>query len=74
MKYVNQETAVNDENIEVRENAGTPGISDPGAVLAGFVRKAGHSVIPIPGASAFAALASVAGAGGKRGAAHPGGG
>ena len=26
VKYVNQETAVYDENIEVRENAGTPGI------------------------------------------------
>ena len=46
-------------------DAGTPGISDPGALLAGLVRKAGHKVVPIPGPSAFASLVSVAGAGGK---------
>ena len=46
-------------------DAGTPGISDPGAILAGRARAAGHRVVPIPGASAFASLASVAGAGGK---------
>ena len=53
------------QKVAYASDAGTPGISDPGAVLAGLARKAGHSVIPIPGASAFAALASVAGAGGK---------
>ena len=53
------------QKVAYASDAGTPGISDPGALLAGFARKAGHSVIPIPGASAFAALASVAGAGGK---------
>lgn len=52
-------------NIAFASDAGTPGISDPGAILAGLVRKAGHSVVPIPGPSAFATLASVAGAGGK---------
>ena len=46
-------------------DAGTPGISDPGAVLATMVRGAGHTVVPIPGPSAFATLVSVAGAGGK---------
>ena len=46
-------------------DAGTPGISDPGAVLAEKARSAGHRVIPIPGPSAFATLASVAGSGGK---------
>jgi len=46
-------------------DAGTPGISDPGAVLVDLVRDAGHEVIPIPGASAFATLISVAGSGGK---------
>ncbi|MGN0729500.1 16S rRNA (cytidine(1402)-2'-O)-methyltransferase [Treponema sp.] len=46
-------------------DAGTPGISDPGAVLVDFARKAGHTVIPVPGASAFAALVSVSGSGGK---------
>ena len=53
------------KNIAFASDAGTPGISDPGAVLAGLVRKAGHSVVPIPGPSAFATLVSVAGAGGK---------
>lgn len=53
------------KNIAFASDAGTPGISDPGAILAGLVRKAGHSVVPIPGPSAFATLASVSGAGGK---------
>lgn len=53
------------KNIAFASDAGTPGISDPGAILAGLVRKAGHSVVPIPGPSAFATLASVAGTGGK---------
>jgi len=42
-------------------DAGTPGLSDPGSVLVRAVREAGHSVIPIPGPSAFATLLSVAG-------------
>ena len=53
------------QKIAYASDAGTPGISDPGAILAGLARKAGHTVIPIPGASAFATLASVAGVGGK---------
>ena len=43
-------------------DAGTPALSDPGAVLVQLAVKAGHEVIPIPGPSAFAALVSVAGA------------
>jgi 16S rRNA (cytidine1402-2'-O)-methyltransferase len=46
-------------------DAGTPGLSDPGPVLAAGAAAAGHLVLPIPGASAFAALVSVAGAVGK---------
>lgn len=53
------------KDVAYASDAGTPGISDPGAVLAGMVRKAGHSVVPVPGPSAFATLVSVAGAGGK---------
>ena len=53
------------QTVAYASDAGTPGISDPGAVLAGLARNAGHRVIPIPGPSAFATLASVAGAGGK---------
>jgi 16S rRNA (cytidine1402-2'-O)-methyltransferase len=43
-------------------DAGTPALSDPGAVLARLAAEAGHEVVPIPGPSAFAALVSVAGA------------
>jgi 16S rRNA (cytidine1402-2'-O)-methyltransferase len=42
-------------------DAGTPALSDPGAVLARLAADAGHEVIPIPGPSAFAALLSVSG-------------
>jgi 16S rRNA (cytidine1402-2'-O)-methyltransferase len=43
-------------------DAGTPGLSDPGAVLVRIVAEAGYPVLPVPGPSAFAALVSVAGA------------
>lgn len=52
-------------DIAYASDAGTPGISDPGAVLVDCVRNAGFDVVPIPGASAFATLISVAGSGGK---------
>jgi len=42
-------------------DAGTPAVSDPGAVLARLAAAAGHEVIPVPGPSALAALVSVAG-------------
>ncbi len=53
------------QSVAYASDAGTPGISDPGAVLARLAREAGHTVVPIPGPSAFATLVSVAGAGGK---------
>jgi 16S rRNA (cytidine1402-2'-O)-methyltransferase len=46
-------------------DAGTPALSDPGALLARRAAEAGHQVIPIPGPSAFAALCSVSGGMGK---------
>lgn len=46
-------------------DAGTPGISDPGARLAGAVRAAGFDVVPIPGASAITTLISAASNTGK---------
>lgn len=52
-------------SVAYASDAGTPGISDPGAVLVDCVREGGHNVVPIPGASAFATLISVAGSGGK---------
>ena len=42
-------------------DAGTPGISDPGALLICSVRQAGYDVVPVPGASALAAALSVSG-------------
>jgi len=42
-------------------DAGTPGISDPGAQAARRARAAGHRVVPIPGPSALATLASASG-------------
>lgn len=46
-------------------DAGTPGVSDPGAVLVRAVRDAGFPVVPIPGASAFSTIVSVCGFPGK---------
>jgi 16S rRNA (cytidine1402-2'-O)-methyltransferase len=48
-------------DVAYASDAGSPAVSDPGAVLAGVVAEAGFAVIPIPGPSAFAALVSVAG-------------
>jgi 16S rRNA (cytidine1402-2'-O)-methyltransferase len=42
-------------------DAGTPGISDPGAALVQAVVAAGHRVVPVPGASSVTAALSVAG-------------
>ncbi len=46
-------------------DAGTPGISDPGARLVNIVREAGFSIVPIPGCSAVITLLSAAGNIGK---------
>jgi 16S rRNA (cytidine1402-2'-O)-methyltransferase len=42
-------------------DAGTPAVSDPGAVLVAGVRAAGHRVFPIPGVSALTAALSASG-------------
>jgi len=42
-------------------DAGTPGVSDPGALLVAAVRAAGLAVIPIPGPSALTTALSAAG-------------
>lgn len=49
------------ERIAYVSDAGTPGISDPGAKLVDAVRAAGFAVLPLPGANAAAAAVSVAG-------------
>jgi 16S rRNA (cytidine1402-2'-O)-methyltransferase len=51
----------NGENIALVTDAGTPGISDPGAVVVDLVRKAGVKVVPIPGVSAVIAALSASG-------------
>lgn len=49
------------DSIALVTDAGTPGVSDPGATLVAAVREAGFRVEPIPGASAVVAAISVAG-------------
>ncbi|MEQ1661651.1 MAG: 16S rRNA (cytidine(1402)-2'-O)-methyltransferase [Thiobacillus sp.] len=49
------------EAVAYVSDAGTPAISDPGARLVAAVRAAGHTVIPIPGASAVVTALSAAG-------------
>jgi len=49
------------KSVALVSDAGTPGISDPGARTVRAVRAAGYPVIPIPGPSAVAAAISAAG-------------
>ncbi|MFA5081328.1 MAG: 16S rRNA (cytidine(1402)-2'-O)-methyltransferase [Hydrogenophilaceae bacterium] len=48
-------------SVALVSDAGTPGISDPGAVVVRAVREAGLTVVPLPGASAAATALSAAG-------------
>lgn len=49
------------ESVALISDAGTPGVSDPGARLVARVRSAGFRVIPLPGACAAVAAWSAAG-------------
>jgi 16S rRNA (cytidine1402-2'-O)-methyltransferase len=49
------------QSVAFVSDAGTPAVSDPGALLVQAVRAAGFRVIPIPGASAALAALSTAG-------------
>ncbi|MBU3694304.1 MAG: 16S rRNA (cytidine(1402)-2'-O)-methyltransferase [Rhodocyclaceae bacterium] len=49
------------ERIALISDAGTPGISDPGAVVVAAVQAAGLAVVPIPGPSALACARSASG-------------
>ena len=49
------------DSVALVTDAGTPGISDPGAALVAAIRGAGFKVEPIPGASAVAAAISASG-------------
>ncbi len=50
------------QRVAYASDAGTPGISDPGARLVAAVVAAGFRVVPLPGASSVTAALSVAGA------------
>lgn len=49
------------ESIALVTDAGTPGISDPGAIVVNVLREAGVRVVPVPGASAVIAALSASG-------------
>ncbi len=49
------------ESIALVSDAGTPAISDPGAVLVSLAHKEGITVVPLPGPSALATALSVSG-------------
>lgn len=49
------------ERIAYVSDAGTPGVSDPGARLVAAVRAAGQRVLPLPGASSVTTLIGAAG-------------
>ena len=50
-----------DRDVALVTDAGTPGVSDPGADLVAAARDAGFTVVPIPGPSAVATALSAAG-------------
>ena len=51
------------EDVALVSDAGTPGISDPGAILVEKTVKAGYRVVPVPGPSALSCALSVSGFG-----------
>lgn len=68
--HQHNETAITDKiltlldsgkRIALVTDAGTPGISDPGAILVKRVREHGYPVIPVPGANAAVCALSAAG-------------
>ena len=54
------------EDLALVTDAGTPGVSDPGAELVGPWTAAGGRVVPVPGASAVLAAVSASGVAGPR--------
>jgi len=49
------------QSVALVSDAGTPGVSDPGALLVGMAHQAGVPVVPIPGANAAIVALSAAG-------------
>ena len=56
--------ALDDHDVALVSDAGTPTVSDPGQALVEAAWAAGHTVVPIPGPSAVTTALSVAGYGG----------
>lgn len=57
-------SALDEHDVALVSDAGTPTVSDPGQALVEAAWAAGHTVVPIPGPSAVTAALSVAGYGG----------
>lgn len=57
-------SALDEHDVALVSDAGTPSLSDPGQALVEAAWAAGHTVVPIPGPSAVTAILSVAGYGG----------
>ena len=55
------EKLLSGQTIALVSDAGTPGISDPGAVLVNKARAAGITIVPLPGPSALTTALSAAG-------------
>jgi 16S rRNA (cytidine1402-2'-O)-methyltransferase len=53
--------ALDEGDVALVTDAGTPGVNDPGQRLVAAAVAAGHAVVPIPGPSAVAAALSVSG-------------
>lgn len=56
--------ALDEHDVALVSDAGTPTVSDPGQALVEAAWSAGHEVVPIPGPSSVTAALSVAGYGG----------
>ncbi len=57
-------TALDEGDVALVSDAGTPTLSDPGQALVTAAWAAGHTVVPIPGPSSVTAALSIAGYGG----------
>jgi 16S rRNA (cytidine1402-2'-O)-methyltransferase len=57
-------SALDEHDVALVSDAGTPTLSDPGQALVSAAWAAGHTVVPIPGPSAVTAALSIAGYGG----------